>query len=231
MPGYPKPYQPSDAELLRRASHGGSRTELARACGSNLTGLNCFGRLCWLWQRWVAACPVGRAQVCLVERDRLIWMLLHHRARHIPRTETICDQARNVLQAALLMVIHLSAKLWNVVLLDPMFPPIGKKALPNRGLQHLRQLTENSLVGNSKAEEELPELLALAKARCSGRVVIKRRLKDRSQAGWTGRFRGRVFVLMCILARRDLPIRCLIIRCNARWTDGSMICSAARSAT
>ena len=67
---------------------------------------------------------------------------------------------------------------WNVVLLDPMFPPIAKKALPNRGLQHLRQLTEDSLVGNAKAEEELPELLALAKARCSGRVVIKRRLKD-----------------------------------------------------
>ena len=71
------------------------------------------------------------------------------------------------------------AKVWDVVLLDPMFPPIGKKALPNRGLQHLRQLTQASLVGNASAEDELPELLALAKAHCSGRVVIKRRLKDR----------------------------------------------------
>ena len=185
MPGFPQPYRPSDAELLRRAGHGGSRTELARACGSDLTGLNVLDACAGYGSDGLLLAQLG-ARVCLVERDRLIWMLLHHRAQHMPRTETICDEARNVLQGRLSDDDSSSAKTWDVVLLDPMFPPITKKALPNRGLQHLRQLTENSLVGNAKAEEELPELLALAKARCSGRVVIKRRLKDRvtGRADW-----------------------------------------------
>lgn len=182
MPGYPQPYLPSDANLLRRAGHGGSRTELARACGSDLKGLHVLDACAGYGSDGLLLAQLG-ARVCLVERDRLIWMLLHHRAQHIPRTETVCDQASNVLLDRLPDGDASSAKTWDVVLLDPMFPPITKKALPNRGLQHLRQLTEDSLVGSSKVEEELPELLALAKARCSGRVVVKRRLKD----GVTGR--------------------------------------------
>ncbi len=177
MPGYPKPYQPSNADLLRRASHGGSRTELARACGANLTGLTVLDACAGYGSDGLLLAHLG-AQVCLVERDRLIWMLLHDRARHIPRAETVCDQASNVLRGCAVDGDTSMAKVWDVVLLDPMFPPIGKKALPNRGLQHLRQLTQASLAEHSSAEDELAELLALAKAHCSGRVVVKRRLKD-----------------------------------------------------
>jgi DNA-binding sugar fermentation-stimulating protein len=54
-----------------------------------------------------------------------------------------------------------------------MFPPRGKKALPNRGLQHLRELTESAANG----DDELI-LLGLALEKTAGRVVVKRRLKD-----------------------------------------------------
>ena len=177
MPGYAQPYQPSNAELLRRASSGGSRTELARACGSSLKGLRILDACAGYGSDGLLLAHLG-AQVCLVERDRLIWILLHERAQHIPRTETICDQASNVLQGRFPGGDTSPANVWDVVLLDPMFPPIAKKALPNRGLQHLRQLTEDPLMGRPEVVPELPELLALAKARCSGRVVVKRRLKD-----------------------------------------------------
>jgi 16S rRNA (guanine1516-N2)-methyltransferase len=177
MPGYAQPYRPSNADLLRRASRGGSRTELARACGSNLTGLDVLDACAGYGSDGLLLAQLG-AQVCLVERDRLIWMLLHDRAQHIPRTETVCDQASNVLQGRSSGGDTAPAKIWDVVLLDPMFPRIAKKALPNRGLQHLRQLTEESLAGSLELEDELAELLALAKAQCSGRVVVKRRLKD-----------------------------------------------------
>ena len=177
MPGYPQPYQPSNADLLRRASTGGSRTELARACGSTLNGLTVLDACAGYGGDGLLLAQLG-AQVCLVERDRLIWILLHERAQHIPRTEAVCDQASNVLRGRFPDGDTSPTKTWDVVLLDPMFPPTVKKALPNRGLQHLRQLTEAPLAGRPEAVEELPELLALAKARCSGRVVVKRRLKD-----------------------------------------------------
>ena len=82
MPGYPQPYLPSDANLLRRAGHGGSRTELARACGSDLKGLHVLDACAGYGSDGLLLAQLG-ARVCLVERDRLIWMLLHHRAQHI----------------------------------------------------------------------------------------------------------------------------------------------------
>ena len=55
-----------------------------------------------------------------------------------------------------------------------MFPPTNKRALPNRGLQHLRELTAPF----EPEQEDLLPLLAQSRQRCTGRVVLKRRLKD-----------------------------------------------------
>ena len=60
---------------------------------------------------------------------------------------------------------------WDVVYLDPMFPARRKRALPNRGLQHLQVLAAEYPV-------DLEECLAQARSRAGRRVVVKRRLRD-----------------------------------------------------
>ena len=52
----------------------------------------------------------------------------------------------------------------DVILLDPMFPLTNKRALPNRGLQHLRELTESSQTDH----DDLLPLLALSKQHLQG---------------------------------------------------------------
>lgn len=57
---------------------------------------------------------------------------------------------------------------YDVVYLDPMFPPRNKSALPGRPLQVLREI-----VGEDAPDA--PELLALARRCALGRVVMKQR--------------------------------------------------------
>lgn len=169
MPGYPSPFQPSHADLLRRAQSSGARTELARACGGAVTDLYILDACAGFGSDGLLLAQLG-AKVCLVERQRLVWILLQERARHFAGAQAICGEAAEVLAHP---PKDPTATPWDVILLDPMFPPRGKKALPNRGLQHLRELTED--VG---AEDDALALLRLALGRTAGRVVVKRRLKD-----------------------------------------------------
>ena len=166
-PGYGQPYQPSDVEIQRRAS---SRvpTDLVRACGGQLEGRRVLDACAGFGGDGLLLAQRG-AQVTLIERQRLVWIMLEERARHIASTETICADASQVLGDH---ATH--PKAWDVVLLDPMFAPTNKRALPNRGLQHLRELTEPL----ETEQEDLLSLLIQSRQRCNGRVVLKRRLKD-----------------------------------------------------
>lgn len=167
MPGYPNPFQPSHTELLRRAQSSGARTELVRACGGVIADLRILDACAGFGNDGVLLAQLG-AKVCMVERQRLVWVLLHERARHFASAQAICGEAADVLAQPHKDEI---TGPWDVILLDPMFPPRGKKALPNRGLQHLRELTE------SDGDDAL-SLLFLALDKTAGRVVVKRRLKD-----------------------------------------------------
>ncbi len=169
MPGHSTPFQPSHAELLRRAQGTGPRTELVRACGKSMAGLRILDACAGFGSDGLLLALLG-AKVCLVERQPLIWIMLHERARHFTDTQVICDEAEAVLARP---VDEGSAGPWDVILLDPMFPPRSKKALPNRGLQHLRELTQSH---HESADVET--LLRLALNRTGGRVVLKRRLRD-----------------------------------------------------
>ena len=167
MPGYRQPYQPSDVEIQRRAS---SRvpTDLVRACGIQLEGRRVLDACAGFGSDGLLLAQRG-AQVSLVERQRLVWIMLEERARHIANAQTICADASQVLGDH-----ERHAQAWDVVLLDPMFGPTNKRALPNRGLQHLRELTDP--LGTQ--QEDLLSLLTQSRQRCKGRVVLKRRLKD-----------------------------------------------------
>ncbi len=169
MPGYQTPFQPSDAELRRRAT-GGTPTELVRACGTSVRGLRVLDACAGFGNDGLLLAQLG-AEVTAIERDRLIWMMLHARVQKISNMRTECDEAKEVLGRA-----AVTQDFWDVVVLDPMFPATGKRALPSRGLQHLRELTKHQDQGSN----DLETLLALAISKCSGRVVVKRRLKDPS---------------------------------------------------
>jgi hypothetical protein len=168
MPNQSRAYQPSDADLLRRASVGSAGSELAKACGGNLQGQLVLDACAGFGSDGLLLTQFG-ARVTFVERERLIWVLLHERVRHLENSTAICDEASNVLTAA----AH-PADNWDVVLLDPMFAPSAKKALPNLGLQYLRELTEP----RGASADDLSGLVAAAQRRCRGRVVLKRRLKE-----------------------------------------------------
>ena len=68
---------------------------------------------------------------------------------------------------------------WDVVYLDPMFPPRRKTALPNLGLQYLRELSAQN---GSDSGDNLQQQIALARSCAAVRVVVKRRLKDPKDA-------------------------------------------------
>ena len=167
MPGYAQPYQPSDGEIQRRAR---SRvpTDLVRACGVQLENRRVLDACAGFGSDGLLLAQRG-AQVSLVEKQRLIWIMLDERARQIANAQTICADASQVLTDQ-----DRQAEAWDVVLLDPMFPPTSKRALPNRGLQHLRELTESVEI----EQDEILPLLLQSRQCCKGRVVLKRRLKD-----------------------------------------------------
>lgn len=168
MPGYSTAFQPSDGDIQRRV-RSRTPTDLVRACGMNLDGKRVLDACAGFGSDGLLLAQMG-AHVSLIERHRLVWIMLEERAKHLSNAETLCADASSHLLGD-------GAKQedpWDVILLDPMFPLTNKRALPNRGLQHLRELTESSQTDH----DDLLPLLALSKQHCRGRVVLKRRLKD-----------------------------------------------------
>lgn len=68
-----------------------------------------------------------------------------------------------------------SDRRFDIVYLDPMFAETGKRALPKKNMQLLRQMVELESSGE--------ELLAVAKSRARLRVVVKRPIKGSCLAG------------------------------------------------
>jgi 16S rRNA (guanine1516-N2)-methyltransferase len=102
-----------------------------------------------------------------IERHPLVWLMFREFA--IDLGMSVKHQCGDGLA-----VLSDENRSWDVVYLDPMFERRQKRALPNRGLQHLQDLQ------NSAPEEtvDLENCLELAKARANMRVVLKRRPKS-----------------------------------------------------
>jgi 16S rRNA (guanine1516-N2)-methyltransferase len=103
-------------------------------------------------------------QVWAIEKQRLVWLMLDHFVDELGLpVHTQCADALEVMSA--------SAQDWDIVYLDPMFAARRKSALPNLGLQHLQAISGDQQV-------DLDACVALALAKATQRVVLKRRRKD-----------------------------------------------------
>ena len=161
------------ADLTRRV---GARTELQRAC---LTGLRA-PRVLDAFAGWGmdAFALVGEgATVHCVEQQPALCALLCDAKRRVPshmaeRLQVTCDDALSALD-------RVSHGDYDVVYLDPMFPPRKKGALPNKRLQFLAELCEGSPPGLV----DLVELIDLACSKAKHCVVLKRRKRDPLLAG------------------------------------------------
>ncbi len=155
MPGYRNPFRLSVAELERR---GKGRTLLRRACGAR-EGLKVLDPFAGFGMDAMHLAAAG-CIVTTVEKHLAPWLLCREFAARADITlDMHLGDARSWLHTG-----------YDVVYLDPMFPAQRKRALPNRGLQHLRELTGE--------EPELLPVLMHARAAARERVVLKRRLRD-----------------------------------------------------
>lgn len=123
------------------------------------------------------ALALAGAQVHLVERDAVLWALLHNLLERleIPGVELTRGDAGKILAGD---------TCWDVVYFDPMFPARGKTALPGKRMQYLA-----ALLGEGDAFDQ--PLLAAAREKATARVVLKRRLKDTPLADPDWSIRGR----------------------------------------
>jgi len=85
-------------------------------------------------------------------------------SRHLEDVDLLLADACEYLQA-------LERGSFEVVYLDPMFPQRGKKALPGKPMQYLRQLLSEEVT-------DVSALLDCARHAARDRVVLKRRLRD-----------------------------------------------------
>jgi 16S rRNA (guanine1516-N2)-methyltransferase len=116
--------------------------------------------------RDAALLAAGGAQVTMVERHPVLVALLEDALEHSPTPglQLWIGDARDLLRSPD------SADRFDAVYLDPMFPHRDKAALPRNEGQILRAL----LGEGSAANPEDAELLRLARARATRRVVVKR---------------------------------------------------------
>ena len=105
------------------------------------------------------------ADVTLVERNLLVWLMLRSVAWGHPRVAIhLSDNVE---------LLH-SGNAWDVVYLDPMFLPTTKSALPKRDLQILREISDVA----PSSKKYLEQLVEIAKDSATDRVVLKRRKND-----------------------------------------------------
>ncbi len=115
-------------------------------------------------------------QVTAVEREPSIWLLLRQFIQDLGLPVTpLCADVRSILQDA--------KRQWDVIYLDPMFAPRTKRALPNLGLQHLQYVS-----GDLDVDVEACLRDSMQAAR--GRVVLKRRRKDKILGAPTYQLKG-----------------------------------------
>ena len=104
-------------------------------------------------------------EVTLVEVNPVVFVLL---------AEISCRSGHEVelLHADCWPLLEQNARRWDVIYLDPMFPRRNKRALPNKAMQLLKEMTQEM------KEANIEQLLAVARQASRERVVLKRRLKD-----------------------------------------------------
>lgn len=138
---------------------------LARACGSNAKKrLHILDATAGLGIDAMALRARGNL-LTLVEREPVLWALLSDLLRRLDASDVTLDCADA-------MSVIAERTFYDVVYVDPMFPPRRKTALPNKRMQYL-----NALLGNSDVED-LTEFIYQARGIATDRVVLKRRLQD-----------------------------------------------------
>ena len=158
-PGFATPFRLSEADLVARRRVA---TELTRACGALGPGDTIADPFAGFAIDALTLAGTG-AVVTAMEREPLVFLLMRdfvHRCQGRV-TPTLGDG----------LALLGGDTTFDVVYLDPMFEPRRKRALPNRGLQHLRELARGD-------DTDVQALLDRAKTSARRRVVLKRRPKD-----------------------------------------------------
>jgi 16S rRNA (guanine1516-N2)-methyltransferase len=176
----------------RRRVAGGRRQLLARAIGLHkradlhvLDATAGLGRDAW------TLAALG-ARVDMAERQPLLAALLrdaHARALEDPAQHETAARMQVLEQDAAALLA--SGMHWDVIHLDPMYPDHGRRALPQKEMQLLRELSGD----DADADHLLPAALQASRLR----VVVKRQLHAPPLAG-----RRPDFVLTGTQARYDV---------------------------
>ena len=136
------------------------KSALARACDAG-TGLRVLDATAGWGTDGLALARIG-CQVRMLETNPLVFAMLDDRLRRSGvRAATEWADARSRMRSP-------DGERYDVVYLDPMFPPRNKTALPARPLQVLREVVGDEVPDAS-------ELLALARRCALSRVVMKQR--------------------------------------------------------
>jgi 16S rRNA (guanine1516-N2)-methyltransferase len=157
-PDFATPFRLSDTLLEDRID---GYALLSRACGATVSDLSILDPFAGFGIDGLTLALRGAA-VTMIEANPLVFALLQDFVRRL-------DVNARVIHGD--GAVYLNAQIWDVIYLDPMFPKRSKKALPNRGLQHLQALTAGA---QPVAEKALIETACLS----ARRVVLKRRLRD-----------------------------------------------------
>jgi 16S rRNA (guanine1516-N2)-methyltransferase len=156
------------SEMKRRIA-GGRKQLLARAVGFNKKPeLHILDATAGLGRDGFTLAALG-AHVTMIERHPQIFALLkdaQSRALHDPLSRESATRVSLIEQDAR---AALRAGSWDVIYLDPMYPHLGKAALPQKEMQIFRDLTAGDPDGG--------ELLPMAIQAARKRVVVKRAAK------------------------------------------------------
>jgi len=162
------------ASMLDARSRG--RSLLLQACGVGRGRLSVLDPFAGFGLDALQLARAGCA-VTAVESHPLVWLML--------------DDFNNRLGADVdllhgdgMAILQQSRAQWDVVYLDPMFDIRRKRALPNRGLQHLQALC-------GPHEVDVGACLEQALSSAARRVVLKRRPKDPTQGAPSHQIRGK----------------------------------------
>jgi 16S rRNA (guanine1516-N2)-methyltransferase len=162
-----------EAEVRRRARQ---TPELLKACGAG-SGMTVLDAMAGWGLDGLVLAATG-ARVTMVEREPLMHALQEDLIRRlgVEGIVPIRADAFGVLEAA---------ATFDVVYLDPMFPPHAKHALPNKRMQYL------AVVAGAGDARPLDVWVDLAVQRARRRVVVKRRLHDLATQPPDWQIRGR----------------------------------------
>ncbi len=186
MPGEQRVFRLSQHRPARR-QRGAKLSELGRACGIQHGPRQILDACAGFGADALTLAALGAEVVC-IEANLIVWLLLRDFTDGLLRgpvcwgssyrmlsgdQDWCCDSPESLhgFEAQETSLAVTATTRWDVIYLDPMFPPSTKSALPNQGLQHLRQLVTST-------GPEVEAWLAAALPRARDRVVVKRRRKD-----------------------------------------------------